>query len=135
MPRIRPEPLPELSAVKASILFDRELPRDGSRYLFEMDAELGSDPYLELWGAHKDAVLAAWVAERSGTRPRLWWRYDAPRWNAPAERRDWYYVKQKLLSEPRLRLGGVGVPAFEVLADAPCWPFGIPTPWRNAGRE
>ncbi len=127
MPRLKSEPLAEVSAVKAAILFDRELPRDGSRYFFEMDAAPGSDPYLELWEAHREAVLAAWIAERPGTRPKLWWRYDAPRWNAPKEHRGWYYVPT--LPEPRVRVGGVGVPAFEVSAYAPQWPLGIPDPW------
>ena len=134
MPRLKRGPMAELSAVKASILFDRELPRDGSRYAFEMDAEPGVDPYQALWDEHRDAVLDAWTRERPGTRPHLWWRYDAPRWNAPKEYRGWYYVP--MLPEPRLCLGGVGVSIREKFpAYSPHWPLGVPDQWHEIDAE
>jgi hypothetical protein len=31
-----------------------------------------------LWCEHRDRLLAAWVRERSGSRPWAWWRFNAP---------------------------------------------------------
>lgn len=32
----------------------------------------------ELWRAHRSRVLAWWIGKHPGTRPELWWRFDAP---------------------------------------------------------
>jgi len=32
----------------------------------------------ELWRAYRDDVMVEWIRARPGTRPRLWWRFDAP---------------------------------------------------------
>lgn len=134
MPRLKSEPLAELSAVKKGLLFDLELPYPGAKYAFVMDAEPGVHPEKALWEEHRDAALADWVKERPGTRPSLWWRYDAPRWNAPKEYRDWCYVP--MLPEPRLRLGGVGVTMREKFpAYSPHWPLGVPDQWSEIDAE
>jgi hypothetical protein len=70
----------------------------------------GAGRQRELWRLCRDAVLPAWIAERPGTRPWAWWRFDAPE---PARR----------------RLGGTGTPAHEVLAVEPESAFGLPTRW------
>ena len=133
MPRLKSEPLAELSPVKAATLFDREIPA-GGRYALALSAEPGVDPVKELWDEHRDAVLEAWIRERLGTRPSLWWRVDAPRWNAPKEYRCWYYVP--MLPEPRLRLGGVGRTAWERYpAYVPSWAFGIPDIWYEVDED
>lgn len=31
-----------------------------------------------LWNAHRAVVLAWWVREHPLTRPRLWWKFEAP---------------------------------------------------------
>lgn len=31
-----------------------------------------------VWERHRAAVLAMWIAQRPGTRPSLWWTFDAP---------------------------------------------------------
>jgi hypothetical protein len=42
-------------------------------HYFETDEDLE-----KLWAANRDWVIAQHVAEQPGTRPRLWWTYDAP---------------------------------------------------------
>jgi hypothetical protein len=44
---------------------------------FCLEAGIGEVTLEELWRRHKDAVLAAWVEERPGSRPSCWWRWDA----------------------------------------------------------
>lgn len=31
-----------------------------------------------LWWENRDRILAEWIRERPGSRPRCWWRFDAP---------------------------------------------------------
>jgi hypothetical protein len=73
--------------------------------LFSRDGRTGA----ELWREHRAAVLAWWVGEHPGTRPRWWWRHDAP--------------------GPRQRLGGIGTPRHERLADVARYEFGLPVGW------
>jgi hypothetical protein len=69
---------------------------------------------LELiWREHADEIVAHFARRWAGTRPALWWRWDAP--------------------GPRKRLGGVGTPAHECRAYAPNFEFGIPSLWRLPG--
>jgi len=88
------------------------------------------DEIEQLWRDHGAEITAQWAAEYPGTRPSLWWRYDAPRWNPPARHVGWCYVPN--LPEPRQRLGGIGTPEYEVLAVSPRWPYGIPLGWVTA---
>lgn len=83
----------------------------------------------KIWRAYEGDIIARWAADHPGTRPSLWWRFTAPRWRPEGQHRDCWYVHSEILSEPRLRLGGTGTPAHEVLAYAPSWPFGIPDTW------
>lgn len=32
----------------------------------------------EVWASHRGTVLGEWPDARPGTRPRCWWRFDAP---------------------------------------------------------
>ena len=32
----------------------------------------------EIWDRARDTVLPVWLRERPGTRPSLWWQFDAP---------------------------------------------------------
>lgn len=75
-----------------------------------------------LWGAVGGEILAKWTQERPGTRPRAWWRVDAPRWDDPYE----LCYFHGSLPEPRRRLGGKGTPIFECLGYVPLFEFGIP---------
>ena len=85
------------------------------------------DEIADLWADHGAEITAQWAAENPGTRPSLWWRYDAPRWSPPARHADYYAADT--LPEPRQRLGGTGTPAHEVLAYSPRWPYGVPLDW------
>lgn len=89
-----------------------------------------SDAELEKsWQRARDTLLPEWIAERRGTRPWGWWRFDAPRWqraDLPERCRalgDVFLVK---LAEPRRRLGGIGTPIYEVLNYVPSFDRGLP---------
>lgn len=74
----------------------------------------GRPSAAELWRDYGPDVLHAWVDKRPGTRPRLWWIYDAP--------------------EPqRRRLGGVGTAMHECTATALRLRLGLPVDWLSAG--
>lgn len=68
-----------------------------------------ADRLHEVWDELRDEVVAEWIRENPGTRPALWWKYDAP--------------------EPRQRVGGAGDDISEVLAYAPRSNRGIPVQW------
>lgn len=61
------------------------------------------------WELVRARVLELWVAESPCSRPPAWWQYDAP--------------------EPRPRLGGIGTPLSEALAEVPSLHRGIPDRW------
>lgn len=61
------------------------------------------------WAVARDDVLADWIADRPGTRPPVWWELEA--------------------LTMRRRLGGVGTPLHECLADAPRYDCGVPVDW------
>lgn len=78
-------------------------------------------PLRDYWRAYRDQVLAMWIAGKPGTRPSLWWRYDAPRMVDPP----WYWQDFDLC-EPRQRLGGVG----DIRRGwSPDFDHGMPGPW------
>jgi hypothetical protein len=77
--------------------------------------ELGSDPdqHRLFWEQHRDAVVAHHSKRHPGTRPKLWWQFDAP--------------------EPRRRVGGVGTPLHECGgAWAELYEYGVPKQWKTA---
>jgi hypothetical protein len=80
----------------------------------------------KVWAEYEAEVLADWIAENPGTRPSLWWKYSAPRQPLGAYPGRYY---DGTLPEPRKRLGGIGTPAHEVLANVPDFPFGISAHW------
>lgn len=61
------------------------------------------------WCQVRNEILDEWVRERPGTRPRVWWRYEAP--------------------GPRRRVGGTGQAAHEVSAHVEVYEWGLPTYW------
>jgi hypothetical protein len=83
-----------------------------------------------LWERHADELLARWLADNPGRRPRCWWDYAAPR--QPFGSWPGWWLDGKL-AEPRQRLGGIGTPIFEVLAHVPSFEYGLPVqfvdPW------
>jgi hypothetical protein len=95
------------------------------------DSELRSDSeiafqvlYLEcwpielqkLWVEVREDLLAEWIADHPGSRPRLWWQLDAPRGH-----------DGKL--QTREFVTGAGVPAWLISAHSEAYEFGLPTTW------
>jgi hypothetical protein len=80
----------------------------------------------QLWNLHRDVILAEHVKESPGTRPELWWKYDAPRQPTGTFPGAWYDGN---LPQPRERLGGIGTPAYECRSVAPTFAYGIPDIW------
>jgi hypothetical protein len=68
-----------------------------------------NDELAALWDTHSERIVAEHVKDYPGTRPARWWRCESP--------------------EPRQRLGGIGTPAFEVLAYKPIYSLGLPAVW------
>jgi hypothetical protein len=83
----------------------------------EMEILIEDDQEEPIWRTWGPAVLARWIQERPGTRPSLWWKYQAPR------------------LQPRKRVGGVGKTKWEagenwipfyscgLPASQECWEF------------
>jgi hypothetical protein len=82
----------------------------------------------ELWEAHGQTVVQRWAVEHPGTRPRLWWNYDAPRCDLKSYSTD-HTLKDNRWPEPRRRLGGTGTPMHEISAYVPSFSYGIPNNW------
>lgn len=91
----------------------------------------------QLWATHRDVVLNEHIKERPGTRPALWWKFDAPRlpmgislgvWCKGGKLPEWCDGK---LPEPRNRLGGAGRPAYEVKCYKPSFQYGLPDIWEG----
>jgi hypothetical protein len=72
----------------------------------------------ELWLKFGPRELQLWIEKHPGTRPTMWWRFDAPRCAENSE-----------LPELRHCLGGTGTPASETMAYKPELPLGIPVDW------
>ena len=79
-----------------------------------------------LWASQSEWIVADHVANYPGTRPTRWYQYSAPRVPLGTYPGAWFDGK---LPEPRQRLGGIGTPAFEVLAYKPRYSFGLPVDW------
>lgn len=84
--RARRRPSADVSPVAWAILRDDEPPADGDpweAYIHEWHPDEGPPsrvhPSLrQCWEACRDEILPEWIAERPGTRPRAWWRWDYP---------------------------------------------------------
>jgi len=108
---VRPLPpraaAPILSSAIWKTLVDEPLDGDerAEAYFWQVDA------LPVAWSAWQPEVLSLWIRQHPGSRPSCWWRYSAP--------------------EPqRRRLGGVGVPIWEVLrAHTPQFYLGVPALW------
>ncbi len=84
-----------------------------------------------MWTTHGTWATREFSKLYPGRRPKLWWKFKAPRWQVEdmPER-----IRSPRLSrpEPRKRLGGAGTPAHEVLNVIPALYFGLPTMWVEA---
>lgn len=100
---------------------------DWERYDLDADQSIGGrKSNKQLWNDYRSHVLTRWVVEMPGTRPSLWWRYDAPR-RPTGEFADCFW--DGVLPVARERVGGVGTPLHEVLAYVPHFYLGVPVLW------
>lgn len=107
-----------------AILADEPPLTDANRFI-ALDAE-SYDVMRSLWEDYRGGILADWIKTKPGTRPAMWWRYDAPRL-APAQLGRWSRtVLAPRLIETRLKLCGEGKPLHEALNYAPSHHYGIP---------
>lgn len=103
------------------------------RYDLRLDQAIsGKQSNAQLWSDYGPAVMSRWVVDHPGTRPSLWWRYEAPR--RPVGDFPGMYF-DGTLPVPRKRVGGVGKPLHEVLAYVPHFYLGVPTFWPMPGAE
>ena len=117
---------PTVSPTVWALLNDEPIPPDGNPFEVHI-LGVHNEGLREPWETYGGEIVERWVAEYPGTRPTSWWRFDAPRWRPDDPREsDAYYVRDELLPQPRLRLGGTGTPKYEVLANVPDFEFGIP---------
>jgi hypothetical protein len=114
----------EIDPVLWAALNDEPLPADGNPFTALDIADY--DAMRPLWLEHRAAILAHWIQTKPGTRPAMWWRYDAPRL-APALLGRWAHtVYAPRLIETRRKLRGNGKPLHEALLIAPAHDYGIP---------
>jgi hypothetical protein len=85
----------------------------------------------ELWDQNKAAILEAWILTNPGSRPALWWDFEAPRITPESIvllGRGATVVKlhRENYCEPRKRLSGIGTPNHEALNYGPVFAYGLP---------
>jgi hypothetical protein len=135
----RPEMKPE---IWAWLCDENEAERDAqgtfSLEIFLLDGQWvhhhgdESDELLKLWREVEPDVLDYFIANHPGQRPRLWWRYSAPRipvgiWDVVADS----YLDGKL-PEPRLQVSGAGGAPWDMgFAHAPWFECGLPQLWED----
>lgn len=117
--RRRRDHWPPVTPTQWALLNDEPLPDepgisgDFDRWCFNWSANddppWGRATGRALWSEHGEVVLRQWVAERPGSRPSCWWRFDAP--------------------VPRVRCGGIGTPCHERLAHVLRLHLGVPVDW------
>ena len=81
----------------------------------------------DLWNEHRETILASWVLTNPGTRPSMWWRYDAPRASAATAGKFAGTPTGERMIEPRALLTGEGKPLHEASNHGPAYWYGIPT--------
>jgi hypothetical protein len=86
----------------------------------------GSEKLEALWQLHREVIISEHIKDNPGTRPAMWWQFDAPRLPVGAFPGCWYDGQ---LPEPRERIGGTGTPAYECRNVVPSFGYGIPNVW------
>ena len=113
----------QLTDAQWRYLTDQPMPANFETFVLEIDFHRNTE---QLWNHNRDLILAEHVKENPGTRPALWWHYDAPR--LPIGTFPGCYYDGKL-PQPRKRTGGTGTPAHEVQAVVPSFEYGLPAVW------
>jgi hypothetical protein len=110
----------QLTDAQWDYLCDKPMPANFETFVLEIDFHRNTH---QLWDLHRDAILTEHIKENPGTRPALWWRYDAPR--LPIGTFPGHY-RDGQLPEPRLLVGGSGT---HVAATSAAYAYGLPTAW------
>jgi hypothetical protein len=101
-----------------------------NRFVLNALGPPNGERFAEAWRACRDGLLAEWIEQRPGRRPAGWWWVEAPRWTIDIPPRVRPFIEQAgeqwRLLQPRRRLGGRGIPVYEVLGDMPQFHFGVP---------
>ena len=88
-------------------LFDCETESDWHGPVWAVwELRYGDAEHCPEWTQHKAAILKAWISDRPGTRPSIWWRLDAPEERPPGESETAFLRRHRLLTrgeEKRLR--------------------------------
>lgn len=114
----------QLTNAEWDYLRDRPQTNNFETFALEIDFK---DNVEQLWSLHRDVILAEHVKAAPGTRPPLWWRYDAPR--LPVGTFPGWYCDGKL-PELRKRLGGTGTPISPTNIS-----YGTPDVWRGIDKD
>jgi hypothetical protein len=83
---------PELEAK----LFDLPKPKDVNPFAWL------HDPTEAEWEEHRARVLARWTRTKPGTRPKTWWKFDAPGKRQDHEPQAAFLRRHGLLTEDEL---------------------------------
>jgi hypothetical protein len=110
----------QLTDAQWKYLTDQPLPANFETFVLRIDFHGNMET---LWNQNRDVILTEHVKDNPGTRPALWYRYDAPR--LPVGTFPGHY-RDGQLPEPRLRTGGTGTP---VAATSAAYAYGLPTAW------
>jgi hypothetical protein len=118
----------EISDAVWAYLNDQAIPDDDSETKFAIILlEAGDGEGLrELWGRARGEVITGWTKDHDGTRPRAWWRFDAPRQLLGTHGGCFYDGK---LPQPRKQISGAGCDASAISAYMPSYKSGLPTSW------
>lgn len=81
------------------------------------------DVIAQAWREHGDRITEEWAAQYPGTRPSLWWKFDAPRAQDVGRHAGWYCAGEMI--EYRRKLTGGGHPLWDSLAYGPHYHYGI----------
>ena len=99
------------------------LPKTFEALVLEYDINKTNE---QLWESNREFVLAEHIKTAPGTRPPLWYCYDAPR--SPIGTYPGAHYDGEL-PESRERLSGTGTPAYECRNVKPSFSFGIADMW------
>jgi len=132
MPRRRriekAKPHAEISDAAWAYLNDLPIPDGDSETKFAIILlEAGDGEALrELWDRARGEVLTGWTKDHPGTRPAVFWRFDAPRQLLGTHGGAFYDGK---LQQPRKQISGAGCDASAISAYMPHYECGLPTSW------
>lgn len=121
----------EIPAGIWAFLNDEEIAAGDSqtKYLIHtLEADDGAE-LRKLWRRVRGELLEKWIRQKPGTRPRCWWRFEAPRATLGNS--------QHLVQAMRRQISGAGRPSWETdrgASDLPWLECGLPQTWEGYDR-